>query len=338
MANLKVLFIGGTGNISSEVSRLALKKGMELYLLNRNNREEFTPERARLIQGDIRNEEESHELLKNYSFDVVVDWIAFTPEHIRTDLRLFKGKTGQFVFISSASAYQKPLDHFLITEKTPLVNPYWDYSRNKIACEELLFEEYHQNGFPVTIVRPSHTYGVTSMPCIYNSRKSTWSIVERMKRGKRIVLPGDGTSLWVVTHNTDFAKAFTGLLGHPKAIGEAFHITSDEVLSWNQLTLSLGEAAGVTPELYHVSTDFLTACLPHRQSELVGDKINSVCFDNAKVKGLVPDFTCTTPFAEGIKQSIAWYREHPELLWLDEEWDRECDRLIAAHEAGIRAF
>ncbi|MCX7772129.1 MAG: SDR family oxidoreductase [Clostridia bacterium] len=335
---MKALFIGGTGVISTAVSRLALEMGIELYLFNRNTRTGFTPEGARLIQGDIRNEAEAKEILKDYFFDVVVDWIAFDTTNVGVDLRLFKGKTKQYMFISSASAYQKPLENFRITEETPMVNPYWEYSRNKIACEDLLFSEYRQNGFPVTIIRPSHTYGVTSIPCIYNSRKSTWSIVERMKRGKKIVIPGDGTSLWVVTHNSDFAKAFVGLMGNPKAIGEAIHITSDEVLSWNQLTEQLGEAVGVKPELYHVSTDFFTACIPDRFSELVGDKINSVCFDNTKVKSMVTDYEAITPFRQGIKETIAWYEKHPELCWLDEEWDAECDRIIEAHEAGIRAF
>jgi nucleoside-diphosphate-sugar epimerase len=335
---LKVLFIGGTGNISAAVSQLALDKGHELYLFNRNTRQEFTPQGAKIIEGDIRNEDQAMEALKGYTFDVVVNWIAFNLEHIETDLRLFEGRTGQYIFISSASAYQKPPRSYVITEDTPLENPFWEYSREKIACEALLFEKYQKAGFPVTIVRPSHTYGVTALPSIYNSRKSAWSIAERMKRGKKIIIPGDGTSLWVLTHNTDFAKAFVGLMGRKEAIGEAFHITSDEVLTWNQITLALGEALGVTPELVHMSTDFLTACLPHRYSEWVGDKINSVCFDNSKVKALVPEFICTTPFNEGIKQSVQWYLQHPELLWLDEEWDRECDRLIAAHEAGIEAF
>lgn len=335
---MKVLFIGGTGNISAAVSQLALEKGHELYLFNRNTRSEFIPEGAQIIQGDIRNEAQAKEVLKSYSFDVVVDWIAFTPEHIETDLRLFEGKTGQYIFISSASAYEKPPKNFIITEKTPLDNPFWAYSRDKIACEELLNEKYKKDGFPVTIIRPSHTYGVTTLPSMYNSRKSVWSICERMKRGKKIVIPGNGTSLWVLTHNTDFAKAFVGLMGKKEAIGEAFHITSDEVLTWNQITLAMGAALGVTPEIEHISVDFMTSCLPQRFGEWYGDKINSVCFDNSKVKALVPDFICTTPFSEGIKKSIQWFQQHPQLLWLDEDWDRECDNLIAAHMAGIQAF
>lgn len=335
---MKVLFIGGTGIISTAVSKLALEKGIDLYLFNRNNQKEFIPEGAKIIQGDIRNEEEARELLKDHSFDAVVNWIAFTPDHIETDLRLFRGKTKQYIFISSASAYQKPAESFIITEKTPLTNPFWEYSRNKIACEELLFNEYRENGFPATIVRPSHTYGNTLIPCILNSHKSRWSVVERIKRGKKVIVPGDGTSLWVLTHNSDFAKAFVGILGRKEAIGEAFHITSDEALTWDQITNLIGEAIGVTPNIVHISTDFITACIPELHSELVGDKIGSVYFDNSKIKGLVPDFKATTPVREGMKKTIDWYMKHPELLWLDEEWDKQCDRLIAAHEAGIEAF
>lgn len=335
---MKVLFIGGTGNISSAVSELALKSGVDLYLFNRNKQTEFIPSSAKIIQGDIRNEEEATEKLKNHSFDVVVDWIAFNTEHVKTDLRLFKGKTKQYIFISTASAYQKPVNNFIITEETPLDNPYWDYSQDKIACEELLFDEFINNGFPVTIVRPSHTYGDTFIPCVFNSKKSRWSVIERMKRGKPIIVPGDGTSLWVLTHNTDFAKAFTGIMGLEKAIGQAYHITSQEALTWDRIIYLLGEAAGITPKIIHISTDFLTSCLPERKGELFGDKINSVYFDNSKIKNIVPDFKADKPLKEGLKSTIKWYLNHPEHLWIDEEWDQTCDRIISAHEAGIRAF
>lgn len=335
---MRVLFIGGTGVISTEVSKLAVEKGLDLYLFNRNSHSEFVPEGARVIKGDIRDRESAAAILKNYDFDAVVDWVAFTREHVEQDIGLFRGKTGQYIFISSASAYQKPAQSYLITEKTPLDNPYWEYSRNKIECENLLYDEYRKNGFPITIVRPSHTYSVTSIPAVFNSKTSRWSIVERMKRGKKIIVPGDGTSLWVLTHSSDFAKAFVGLLGNPKAIGEAFQITSDEVLNWNRITNLVGEAVGIKPEIVHMSTDFITACLPERKGELYGDKIESVCFDNSKIKALVPEYKATKPFSEGIKESIEWYQKHPEHMWMDEAWDRTCDRLIAAHEAGINEF
>lgn len=335
---MKALFIGGTGNISSQVSELAIKNGVDLYLFNRNKQIEFIPEGAKIIQGDIRNEEEAAEKLKNHSFDVVVDWIAFNTEHVKTDLRLFKGKTKQYIFISTASAYQRPVENFIVTEETPLDNPYWDYSQNKIACERLLLEEYKNNGFPVTIVRPSHTYGDTFIPCIFNSKKSRWSVIERMKRGKPIIVPGDGTSLWVLTHNTDFAKAFVGLLGQEKAIGQAYHITSQDALTWDKIINILGETVGIKPKIIHISTDFITSCLPEWKGELYGDKINSVYFDNSKIKELVPEFKAEKPIKEGLKSTIEWYLNHPEHLWIDEEWDQTCDRLIAAHQAGIKAY
>lgn len=335
---MKVLFIGGTGVISSAVSKLALERGVELYLLNRGNRPELLPEGAISLSGDIRNEEEIRKTLEGMSFDVVVNWISFTPQHVEADIRLFAGKTKQYIFISSASAYQKPPESPFITERTPLVNPFWDYSRNKIACEEILLKAYAQSQFPVTIVRPSHTYGMDKLPTAFNSRKYQWSIVERMRRGKKIILPGDGTSLWVLTHNTDFAKAFVGLLGRQEAIGEDYQITSDEVLTWNRIISLLGQAAGYEPDMLHLSTDFISGCLPDIHSELAGDKMNSVCFDNSKIKALVPDYQATKSFEEGIKESVAWFLQHPELMQMDEEWDQLCDRLAAAHEAGLAHF
>ena len=335
---MKVLFIGGTGNISSEVSKLALKNGVDLYLFNRNKNLEFSPKGAKIIQGDIRNEEEAKEKLKGYSFDVVVDWIAFNTDHINTDLRLFRGKTKQYIYISSASAYQKPIENFIITEETPLDNPFWDYSQNKIACEKMLFDEYKNNSFPVTIVRPSHTYGDTFIPWIFNSKNSRWSVIERMKRGKPIIVPGDGTSLWVLTHNTDFAKAFIGIMGKEKAIGQAYHITSQDALTWDRILYLLGEATGIRPEITHISTEFITSCLPEFKGDILGDKSNSVYFDNSKIKKLVPEFITEKTIKEGLKSTIAWYLNHPEHLWIDEEWDQTCDRLIVAHEAGIKAY
>ncbi len=336
--SLKVLFIGGTGNISYEVSKLAIEKGIDLYLFNRNNKSEFFPEGAKLIKGDIRDEASAKEILKNHEFDVVVNWIAYETGHVETDIRLFKGKTGQYIFISTASAYHKPAENYLITERTPLDNPFWDYSSKKIDCEKVLLEEYRKTGFPVTIVRPSHTYGVTSIPSAFNSPKNKWSIAERMRRGKKIIVPGDGTSLWVITHSSDFAKAFVGLLGKSQAIGEDYHITSDEVLNWNLITNYVGEALGIKPEIIHMSTDFITTCLPEYYGGLYGDKMESVCFDNSKIKKLVPDFRATKPAKEGIKESVEWFLKHPEMLWMDEEWDEKCDKLIASHEAGINYF
>lgn len=335
---MDILFIGGTGVISSAVSERVIAQGHTLYLLNRGNRSAFVPEGAKLLQGDIRNEASIRELLSGRTFDAVVNWISYVPEHVEADIRLFSGITGQYVFISSASAYQKPPASPFITEETPLANPFWDYSRNKIACEDILLRAYAENGFPVTIVRPSHTYGIDKLPTAFNSRKHQWSILERMRQGKKIIVPGDGTSLWVLTHNTDFAVAFAGLLGRKEAIGEAYQITSDEVLTWDQITRYLGAAAGYEPDLLHLSADFMTGCLPELHSELVGDKLNSVCFDNAKIKTLVPEYQAMKRFEDGIRESVDWYRSQPELLKLDEEWDALCDRLAAAHEAGLAHF
>lgn len=329
---MKVLFIGGTGLISQAVSRLAVERGIELYLFNRGERSSFVPQGAQVIQGDIRDKEKAAGALKDYEFDAVVDWIAFTPEHVQTDIDLFTGKTKQYIYISSASAYQKPQRNYLITEETPLVNPYWQYSRDKIASEELLLEAYQNSGFPVTIVRPSHTYGDTAIPAALTSWSNPWSLVERIRKGQPLVIHGDGTSLWTLTHNSDFAKGFVGLLGHPEAIGEAIHITSDEVLNWNQIYAAIGEAAGREPKVVHISTDFIAANTPPGTADgLIGDQAVSSVFDNSKIKRLVPDFEAAVPFAEGVKRSVAWFEAHPECCTVDQEWSKMLDGLIAKH-------
>ncbi|QUL56718.1 SDR family oxidoreductase [Paenibacillus tritici] len=329
---MKVLFIGGTGLISQAVSRLAVERGIELYLFNRGERSGFVPKGAQVIQGDIRDKDKAAEALKEYDFDVVVDWIAFTPEHVQADIDLFTGKTRQYIYISSASAYQKPQRSYLITEETPLVNPYWQYSRDKIASEQLLLEAYQKSGFPVTIVRPSHTYGDTAIPAALTSWSHPWSLVERIRKGQPLVIHGDGTSLWTLTHNTDFAKGFVGLLGHPEAIGEAVHITSDEVLNWNQIYAAIGAAAGREPKVVHISTDFIAANTPAGTADgLIGDQAVSSVFDNSKIKRLVPDFQATVPFAEGVKQSIAWFESHPERCTSDPDFSKMLDGLIAKH-------
>ncbi len=332
---MKVLFIGGTGLISEAVSRLAIEQGIELYLYNRGKREQFIPEGAKLIKGDIRDIESTKKVIKDYRFDVVVNWIAFTPDHIEADLHLFKGKTGQYIFISSASAYQKPLTNYLITESTPLANPYWQYSRDKIACEELLIKEYRDTGFPITIVRPSFTYGITKIPAALNSWEHSWSLVDRMRRGEEIIVHGDGTSLWTMTHNTDFAKGFLGLVGNSQAIGHSFHITSDEVLTWNQIYKAIGRAAGVEPELVHIPSDFITFYEPDHTGALLGDKAVSCVFDNSKIKNFVPEFTATVPFEKGIKKTIQWFEEHPERCTIDQDWNTQVNRIISAYQKGL---
>ncbi|MBU0476053.1 MAG: SDR family oxidoreductase [Bacteroidetes bacterium] len=332
---MKVLFIGGTGIISAAVSELCIKKGIDLYLFNRGLNTEFINKNAKLIQGDISNREEMKSLLKDETFDVVVDWLAFTPEDIKFDVELFKNKTKQFVFISSASVYQKPLSNYLVTEKTPISNPYWKYARNKIACEELLINEYNKEGFPVTIVRPSFTYGETLIPATITNNKKPMTLINRIKTGKKIIVHGDGSSLWVMTHNSDFAKGFVGLLGNEKTIGEIFHITSDEVLTWNQIFMTIGKILEVEPNIIHIPSDFINTYAPQIGEGLLGDKATSIVFDNSKIKSFVPEFNCTVKYEEGIRKSLNWLEVHPKYCEIDDENNQIIDMIIAKYETAF---
>ncbi len=327
---MKVLFIGGTGNISTECIQPALNKGFELFVYNRGNNNDTLPSEVNRITGDIRDFEQSREILSSYQFDVVVDWVAFTVKHIEQDIALFSGKAGQYIFISSASAYQKPLVSPVITESTPLHNPYWEYSRNKTAAEERLIKEYREKGFPVTIVRPSHTYGRKAVPCVFDNGQVT---IPRLQQGKEIIVPGDGTSWWVVTHATDFAKAFTGLLGKPGAIGQPYHITSDEALTWDQITTIVAGHVGVEPKIVHIPADVICSQFPEFEGPLKGDKINSVLFDNTKIKRLVPEFICSTPFHIGSERSVKWLIDNPpNPTEASQELDRKMDAILEAHK------
>lgn len=332
---MRVLFIGGTGIISSSAAEFAVKEGIDLYLLNRGNSSEFVPDGAKVIKGDIRDIDSVSRALNTMNFDVVVDWIAFTPEHIKKDIKLFKGRVSQYIFISSASAYQKPSTHYLIDESVPLSNPYWQYSRDKIACEDLLVKEYRESGFPITIVRPSYTYNKTYIPYIFNSRKYGWTLIDRIRKGKKIIVPGDGTSLWTLTHSKDFAKGFVGLLGNVQAIGNAFHITSDEVLTWNQITEIIGAAVGAKPDIVHIPSDIIAAFSPEDLGGLLGDKSVSVVFDNSKIKRFVPNFTATIPFSQGIKETIDWFEVNPALCKVDEEFNALVDKMIELYDIKI---
>lgn len=331
---MKVLFIGGTGIISSACTQLAVERGIDLTLLNRGCRATHLPGAAETLTADIDDAAAVSSALGGRSFDAVVNWIAFEPGHIERDIALFRGRTRQYVFISSASAYQKPATHYLITESTPLANPFWTYSQQKIACEERLSREYRENGFPVTIVRPSLTYGDTQIPLAVNSWAKSFTAVDRMRRGRKVIVPGDGSSLWVITHNTDLAKGLVGLLAHEQAIGHAFHITSDEVMCWDQWYRVTAEAAGAAPQLVHIPSDFLAACVPESRGSLLGDKAVSVVFDNAKIKRFVPGYCATVPFAEGIRRTIAWFDAVPARKQIDEEANARWDKLIAAYEKG----
>jgi len=339
---MRVLFIGGTGIISTACTRLAAERGIELTLLNRGRRSADLPPGVKAIAADIEDPLAISSALAGHSFDSVVDWIAFEPAHIERDLALFRGRTRQFVFISSASAYQKPVGHYLITESTPLANPFWDYSQKKIACEDRLVRAYREEGFPMIIIRPSLTYGETQVTLPVNSWTKSFTVVERMRRGKKVIVPGDGTSLWVITHNSDFAKGLVGLLGREQAIGHAFHITSDEVMSWDQWYRLTAEAAGAEPQLVHMTSDFLAAAIPEMRGGLLGDKSGSVVFDNSKIKRFVPDYCATVPFTQGIRRTIAWFDADRTRQQIDEEANARWDRLIEAHERAtaeaIRIF
>ncbi|REE91672.1 nucleoside-diphosphate-sugar epimerase [Paenibacillus taihuensis] len=328
---MKALFIGGTGTISSAITKQLSEDGCDIYLLNRGNRNESLPDNVKILQADINDEEQVSQLIRHLNFDVVADFIAFHPAQLERDFRLFHGKTKQFIFISSASAYQKPLSDYRITESTPLSNPYWEYSRNKIACEEYLMKKYRENGFPITIVRPSHTYDERSIPLGVHGANGSWQVAKRMLENKPVIIHGDGTSLWTMTHNRDFAKGFIGLMGNIHAIGESVHITSDETVTWNQVYEAIADALGVKLQAVHVSSEFLAACSKQDyRGGLIGDKANSVVFDNSKVKRLVPGFVATTRFDQGIKQTVDYILSHPEHQKEDIEFDQWCDKVIHA--------
>ena len=324
MTALKVLFIGGSGVISSACAERAVDLGIDLYVLNRGRTStRALPAAAHRLEGDARDPSSAQQAIGGHEFDAVVDFVAYTPEHVQADMDLFAGRTGQYVFISSASAYQKPVGRLPIVESTPLRNPIWPYSQAKIACEELLVRAYRDHGFPATIVRPSHTYDRTSVPC-----DARWTAIDRMRRGKEIVVHGDGTSLWTLTHHADFAKAFVGLLGHPQAVGDSFHITSDEVLTWNQIHEILAAAAGAEPRIVHVPSDAIHDLDESWGQALLGDKAHSVIFENAKVRALVPDYVATIPFSVGAREIVAWHDEDPARQQVDERMNDLIDRLV----------
>jgi nucleoside-diphosphate-sugar epimerase len=349
MSALKVLFVGGSGIISSACSRLAVAQGIDLYLLKRSSGgPRPVPAGATVLRGDIRDPAsvkdalgglefdavvnwvaftpELKDALGGLEFDAVVNWVAFTPEHVQADIDLFRARAGQYVFISSASAYQTPPARVPVVESAPLRNPYWRYSRDKIACEDLLVAAYRAEGFPATIVRPSHTYDRTLVPF-----DGGWTTMARMRRNKEIVIHGDGTSLWTLTHHEDFAKGFVPLLGHPRTHGEPFHITSDEALTWNQIAETLAAAAGVTPRIVHVPSDAIAAADPEWGAGLLGDKAHSMIFDNAKLRSVVPGYTATIPFHQGAREIVAWHDEDPARQVVDERLDAVMDQLVAKY-------
>jgi nucleoside-diphosphate-sugar epimerase len=326
MAKLKVLFIGGSGIISSACSRVAVEAGIDLFVLNRGRSAvRPLPPGVTMLRADIREPDSVRPEISGLEFDAVVDWVAFTAGHVRTDIDLFRGRTGQYVFISSASAYQTPPARVPVTESTPLRNPYWQYSRDKIACEDLLVTAYREEGFPATIIRPSHTYDQTSVPF-----DGGWTVLGRMLAGKPVIVHGDGTSLWTLTHHDDFARAFVPLLGHPRTIGEAIHITSDDVLTWNQIAEAFAAVLGVTARLVHVPSDAIAAADPQWGAGLLGDKAHSMVFDNAKLRSLVPGWQAVIPFERGAREIAGWYLADRARQVTDASLDATMDKLAAA--------
>lgn len=330
---MKVLFIGGTGTISSAISRKLALWGDDLYLLNRGNRRMEMPEGVKWLQCDIGNQQAAVTALEGLNFDVVCDFIGFRPEQVERDFCLFRGRTKQFMYVSSASAYHKPVRDYRITEGTALANPYWEYSRNKIACEEYLMRMYRENGFPVTIIRPSHTYCERSVPVGVHGENGSFQVLKRMSEGKPVIIQGDGTSLWTITFNEDFADGFIGLMGNPHAIGEAFQITNDESLTWNQIYGIIADCLGVELKAYHVASEFLAAAGSYDFiGELIGDKANSVVFDNSKLKAAVPGFRPSVRAEEGIRRAVEYVLSHKECQREDPKFDAWCDSVIAALE------
>lgn len=324
---MKVLFIGGTGIISSACSARAVELGLDLFLLNRGQTRRPVPDGVHMLSGDI-NDPATAAMLAEHTWDAVVDWIAFTPDQVQRDLELFDGRTHQYIFISSASVYQTPPSSLPVTESTLLDNPYWEYSRRKIACEELLFQAYRDHKFPVTVVRPSHTYDRTLIP-LMGGTTTLW----RMLQGQKVPVFGDGTSLWTLTHHRDFAKGFVPLLGNWRAIGEALHITSNEWLNWNQIYGIMAQALGVEPRLVHVPSELIAAYDPAIGAGLLGDKANSMIFDNSKIRRLVPDFACSIPFSWGAREIAQWYQADPARIKVDERLNQLMDQIIAAYES-----
>jgi nucleoside-diphosphate-sugar epimerase len=326
--NLRVLFIGGSGIISSACSWLAAERDIELFVLNRGvSTDRPLPAQATVLHGDVRDPVSVRDAVGNREFDAVVDWVAFTPGHVQADIDAFRGRTGQYVFISSASAYQTPPARLPVTESTPLRNPFWQYSRNKIACEELLTRAYRDEGFPATIIRPSHTYDKTLVPF-----DGGWTVLGRMRQGKPVVVHGDGTSLWTLTHHADFARGFVPLLGHPRTIGDVFHITSGDVLTWDQIASTLAAAAGLTARIVHVPSDAIAAADPEWGAGLLGDKAHSMVFDNSKLRAVVPGYLATIPFEQGAREIVAWHEEDPSRQQLDARLDAVMDKLIETYQ------
>ncbi len=336
---MKALFVGGTGTISMAITKLLVEKGWDVFLINRGSRTAELPAEVNVINLDINDEDRVKEAISDLYFDTVCDFIGFVPEQLERDYRIFCGKTSQFMYISSASAYHKPCKSYIVNEGTSLVNPYWEYSRNKALCEDYLMRLYRTENFPVTIIRPSHTYDERSVPLGVHGNCGSWQVVKRIKEGKKVIIHGDGTSLWTITHNSDFARAFVGLMANQHAIGEAFQITSGETVTWNQIYQAIADSLGVKLNPYYVSSAFLAKVGDYDfEGSLIGDKANSVVFDNSKLLATVPDFHAEITAARGIDMTVQNVLKHPELQKEDPEFDRWCDKVIDVLEEAKAKF
>ena len=337
---MKALIIGGTGTISSAIVRRLVDKEWDVYVLNRGNHADELPKGVNSIVADINDEKAVTEKIKGIMFDVVCEFIGFRKEQVERDYRLFKDKTRQYMYISSASAYNKPASNYIINEGTALANPYWQYSRDKIECEDYLMKLYREEGFPVTIIRPSHTYNEKNIPLGVHGKNGFWQVIKRIQQEKPVIIQGDGTSLWTLTFNTDFAVGFVGLMANPHAIGEAYQITSDESLTWNQIYQTIADALGVTLKPYHVASEFLSSVGSEYDYEgsLLGDKAVTVVFDNRKLKRAVPEFNPTVYFSQGVRKALDYVLAHPECQKDDPEFDAWCDKVIDALENAKKAI
>ncbi len=323
---MKILFIGGTGIISTSCTREALAQGHELFHLNRGNHPEGAPRDVTTLKADIRDSRQVEKAVAGHRFDCIVNWVAFEPGHVRQDMELLGPLTSHYIFISSASVYLKPPLHWIVTEETPVGNPYWSYAQNKIACEALLLEGHSKDGFPATIVRPSHTYNDGWIPTPIGSRDFT--VARRLLDGRAVISPGDGQSLWTITHSDDFARGFTGLLGNPDASGETFHITSDEARTWDAFYGIIGEALGVEPDIVHIPSWVVNEISPPLGQGLLGDKGYSMVFDNTKIKRVIPEFHASITFSEGIRRSLEWFEKNPARKIVDPVRDAEIDKVL----------
>lgn len=330
---MKVLLLGGSGNISSSVTKLLLSQGHDVYLFNRGNNLELQKYGAKYIIGDMRSKADAESKLKGNKFDVVANFFNFTVDHVEQDFEIFRSNIGQYIFISTCAVYQRPLKNYIVTEDTPAKNPFNPYARNKLACEHYLLDRYRDSDFPVTIVRASHTYGITKFPGpLLSWQDKHWALADRMLKGKEIVTHGDGRALWVLTHSDDFARGFVGLVGNHRSIGQTFHITSDEVLSWDSIMTIFAHALGVEPRIVHMTSEYIEENWPKFKNTLQGDKADSIVFDNSKIKRFVPGFQAQIPLEKGIRMSIDYYMEHPELRDIDDTYDREMDALIDGYK------